>query len=102
MTVATLPILALILFAPWFLILSALYWWYPRQPRPRGRRYFDGLALVLAFAACVASLRWSHGLADRSHGALWPQMLATSVGYAVFLAILGGAYWWRRHWLLAR
>ena len=93
--VAGMPILALILFAPWFLILAALYWLYPRQPRNAARRRFDAAALLLAFAACAASLYWSYGYADRSHGALWPQVLATSVGYGVFLAVLGVAFWLR-------
>lgn len=99
---STLPMLALILFAPWFLILSVLYWLYPRQPRGAARMRFDTAALLLAFAGCAASLYWSYGIADRSHGALWPQILATSVGYGVFLAVLGGAFWWRRRWLPAR
>lgn len=94
--VAALPALALILFAPWFLILSGLYWLYPRQPRNAARRRFDAAALLLAFAACAASLHWSYGYADRSHGALWPQVLATSVGYGVFLLVLAGAFWLRR------
>ena len=50
----------------------------------------------LAFAACLASLYWSFGFADRSHGQLWPQILATSVGYGVFLAVLTGAIFLRR------
>ena len=33
--------LALILFLPWFLILSVLFWVYPRQPRGLARRVFD-------------------------------------------------------------
>lgn len=93
--VAGMPALALILFAPWFLILSVLYWCYPRQPRRAARRMFDAAAILLAFAGCLASLHWSFGLADRGHGHLWPQILATSVGYGVFLAILGAAFWWR-------
>ena len=97
---STLPILALILFAPWFLILSALYWWYPRQPRNASRRVFDGAALLLAYAGCVAALYWSMGVADRSYGALWPQILATSVGYGVFLAVLTAAWFWRRRTFL--
>ena len=43
--------LALILFIPWFLILGALFWIYPRQPRGRGRRIYDVLALLLAVVA---------------------------------------------------
>ena len=45
---AALPVLALVLFAPWFLILSALYWLYPRQPRTAARRRFVAVALLLA------------------------------------------------------
>lgn len=96
MNVAAWPILALILFTPWFLILSVLYWWYPRQPRTSARRRFDSVALLLAYAGCVAALYWSMGFADRSHGALWPQILATSVGYGVFLSVLTVAWFWRR------
>ena len=94
--VAGMPTLALVLFAPWFLILSVLYWMYPRQPRNARRRGFDALALLAAFAGCLASLHWSFGFADRSHGHLWPQILATSVGYGVFLAVLTVAFVLRR------
>ena len=55
MNVAGIPALALILFAPWFLVLAALYSLYPRQPRSAARRRFDSIALLLAFAA------WSAG-----------------------------------------
>lgn len=99
MNVAGIPALALILFAPWFLILAALYWLYPHQPRNAARLRFDGIALLLAFAGCLASLYWSFGFADRNHGHLWPQILATSVGYGVFLAVLTGAFFLRRRWL---
>ena len=94
--------LALILFAPWFLILSALFWLFPRQPRGAARLRFDIAAIVVSLLAFVASLHWSFGYADRSHGHLWPQVLATSVGYAVFLAVLGVAVWLRRSWLRTR
>lgn len=102
MNLAGIPALALILFAPWFLILAALYWLYPRQPRNPARARFDGIALLLAFAGCLASLHWSFGVADRGYGQLWPQILATSVGYGVFLAVLGGAFWLRRRVIAAR
>ena len=94
--------LALILFAPWFLILSALFWLFPRQPRGAARLRFDIAAILVSLLAFVASLHWSFGYADRSHGHLWPQVLATSVGYAVFLAVLGVAVWLRRSWLRTR
>jgi hypothetical protein len=89
---AGLPVLALILFAPWFLVLSGLFLLYPRQPRGAARLRFDLAAIVLSLLAFVASLHWSFDYADRSHGPLWPQVLATSVGYGVFLAVLGIAY----------
>ena len=102
MNLAGLPMLALILFAPWFLILSALFWLFPRQPRGPARLRFDIAAILVSLLAFVASLHWSFGYADRSHGHLWPQVLATSVGYAVFLAVLGVAVWLRRSWLRTR
>ena len=102
MNLAGLPVLAMILFAPWFLILSALFWLLPRQPRGAARVRFDIAAILVALLAFIASLHWSFGYADRSHGHLWPQVLATSVGYAVFLAVLGVAVWLRRSWLRTR
>ena len=101
MNLAGLPVLALILFAPWFLILSALFWLFPRQPRGAARVRFDIAAILVALLAFIASLHWSFGYADRSHGHLWPQILATSVGYGVFLAVLTAAFFLRRR-MLAR
>lgn len=101
MNLSSLPLLALFLFAPWFLILSGLYWWYPRQPRTPARRRFDVAALLLAYTGCMVALAWSFGSADRSHGTLWPQILATSVGYGAFLVVLAAAWQGRRRWLLA-
>ena len=50
----------------------------------------------MAYAGSLLSLYWSFDYADRSHGALWPQVLATSVGYGVFLLVLAVAFWLRR------
>ena len=96
------PDLAFFLFLPWFLILAALYWIYPRQPRDLARRCFDIGALVVAVVAFVASLHWAHAHATRAHGTLWPQILATSVGYGVFLLVLTLAVFVRRAWLRRR
>ncbi|MBJ7575884.1 hypothetical protein [Luteimonas sp. MC1828] len=87
--------LALILFLPWFLILAVLFWVYPRQPRGVGRRLFDIASLLLAVAAFVASLYWAHATADSSHGRMWHQILATAVGYGVFLAVMTVAFFVR-------
>ena len=91
--------LALILFLPWFLILGVLYWVYPRQPRHAARVLFDLAALALSTAAFVWSIYWSQDIADRSHGRMWPQILATSLGYGVFLAAMTTAFFVRRAWL---
>lgn len=91
--------LALILFLPWFLILGVLYWVYPRQPRHAARVLFDIAALVLSTAAFVWSIHWSLDIADRSYGRMWPQVLATSLGYGAFLAAMTTAFFVRRAWL---
>ncbi len=99
--IAGLPLLALILFAPWFAILSTLFWVYPRQPRDRKRKLFDIGALLFAVLAFVAALYWAHGHADPGHH-LWPQVLATSVGYGVYLLVMVVAFLVRRRWLAGR
>jgi hypothetical protein len=99
---AAAPDLALILFAPWFLILAVLYWVYPRQPRDTARRLFDVVALLVSVLAFIASLHWAHAHASRAHGTMWPQILATSVGYGVFLLVLTIAVFVRRAWLRRR
>jgi hypothetical protein len=91
--------LALILFLPWFAILGALFWFYPRQPRGRARIAFDLVALTLSVAAFVWSIHWSQNIADPRYGKMWPQVLATAIGYGVFLATMTVAFFVRRHWL---
>lgn len=91
--------LALILFLLWFLILGALYWFYPRRPRPVARIAFDLAALALAAIGFVLSMHWSMDTADRQYGRMWPQVLATSVGYGVWLAMMTLAFFVRRAWL---
>lgn len=94
--------LALVLFLPWFVILGVLFWIYPRRPRDARRRMFDAVSLLLALVSFVAALQWAHGYADRRYGGMWPQVLATSLGYAVFLVVLAAAWWVRRRWLRDR
>lgn len=91
--------LAFILFLPWYLILGALYWIFPRQPRTLGRWLFDVAALTVATIATIASTQWSYLSADVSIDAIWPQVLATAVSYGVFLAAMTLAWWVRRHFI---
>lgn len=94
--------LALILFLPWFLILGVLYWVYPRQPRHAARVLFDIAALALSAVAFVWSIHWSHANADMQYGRMWPQILATALGYGVWLGVMTLAFFARRGWLRRR
>lgn len=91
--------LALILFIPWFSILAVLFWCFPREPRTSSRKYFDTISLIIATAASFAGMHWSMRTADPSHGAMWKQVLATSVAYGLFLGVMTLAILVRRHWL---
>ena len=66
--------LALVLFLPWFAILGALFWFYPRAPRHP----------MLSWLA----MRWGMLNADPAAGAIWKQVLATLLAYGVFLAVV--------------
>jgi hypothetical protein len=92
--------LALILFLPWYAILGVLYWSYPRQPKTTQRRLFDAGALLATLLASVAAMHWGFVSADTSVGALWKQVLATSVSYGAFLAAITAAFFLRRHLIL--
>lgn len=94
--------LTLILFLPWFAILGALYWLFPRQPRDAARMLYDVAALLLSVGAFLWSVHWSVANADTMHGKLWPQILATALGYGVFLSVLGLAFLLRWRWLRKR
>ena len=84
------PYLAIILFLPWFLLLGALFWLFPRQPRNPRRKAFDIAALVVAFVMSFVGMQWGYalGLADLGTGAIWKQVLATLVAYGAFLFVL--------------
>lgn len=91
--------LTLILFLPWFAILGALFWFFPRRPRGAARRGYDLAALVLALLASWFAMRWGMVSADPGAGAIWKQVLACLTAYGAFLAVMGLA-WWARGRLL--
>ncbi|OOG44506.1 hypothetical protein B0E52_07110 [Rhodanobacter sp. C06] len=103
--------LALLLLAPWLLILGWAYASYPKSlPRTPTRRLFDVLALLLAFAAATyAGLLGFDAVQPsvpdeagrRASGAIWQQVLPALCGYGAFttvlvLALLLRAWLWRR------
>ena len=90
--------LALILFLPWFAILAALYWFYPRHlVRDAARRRFDLAALALAFIAAFVAGRWGYATAATGieAGPIWRQVLASLLAYKAFLVVLGAAWAFR-------
>ncbi|AXK72136.1 hypothetical protein DWG18_07470 [Lysobacter sp. TY2-98] len=88
--------LALILFLPWYAILVGLYWFFPRQPRSLVRWTFDVVALVVTTLLSIMAMQWGYLNADPHAGAIWKQVLATSVCYGVFLASMTSAFFLRR------
>ncbi len=75
------PYLALILFLPWFAVLGALFWLFPRLPRTRARRLFDAVAPILAFALGFVGMQWGYAQADVAADPIWKQVLACLIAY---------------------
>src|SRR5690606_21605367 len=75
--------LSLLLFLPWFCVMSALYWWFPRQPRHRLRTLFDGAALALALLLSIVGMHWGYatGAAEADVDSMWKQILAVLYAY---------------------
>ena len=94
--------LAMILFLPWFLILAWAYWAYPRSPRDAARLLADAAALAVATLAAVLSTWWSIHNADPGAGAIWKQVLASTLSYGAFLGVLTATWFARRRWLRNR
>ncbi len=97
--------LAILLFLPWFAILAALYWVYPRHLAVTpARRRFDVVALLLAFGASAAAGRWGYAIASTSieAGPIWKQVLASLLAYKAFLVVIAVAWAWRGQWVRRR
>ena len=92
--------LAMILFLPWFSILGVLYWVYPRGARGAARNLFDAGALIVAACAGVLATGWSMRNADPHAGAIWKQVLASTLSYGAFLGVMTAAFFARRRWIL--
>ncbi|MGE8215415.1 MAG: hypothetical protein ACN6RD_04365 [Stenotrophomonas maltophilia] len=96
--------LSLLLFLPWFVLLGALYWLFPRQPRDAVRRGFDAVALLMAFVLSIVAMLWGHhvGVVQSDAGPIWRQVLAVLYAYGAFLAVLVAAILLRGIWLARR
>ncbi|MGR4895374.1 hypothetical protein ACIPR8_08860 [Stenotrophomonas sp. LARHCG68] len=81
--------LSLLLFLPWFCVMGALYWWFPRQPRHLTRTLFDAGMLVLALLVSAGFMHWGYrvGAAEVADG-LWKQIMAVLYAYGGFLAVM--------------
>jgi hypothetical protein len=89
--------LAILLLAPWLLILGWAYWAYPKSlPRTRTRRSFDLAALLLAAFAAVQCATAAFDTASvpavgqygPSSGAIWQQVLPALYGYGACVLVL--------------
>lgn len=83
------PWLAFLIELPTFAVIG---WLFARGHSPRHTLPSLAGSLLLALAATL----WAFDIADRSHGLMWPQVLAALAGYGVFLGMLLVA------WLLPR
>jgi len=99
--------LAILLLAPWLLVLAWAYWAYPKSlPRPAARRVFDAMAIVLAAVVAVALSLMAFdavqvrqvGVFGPESGSIWKQVMPALYGYFSFMAVLALALWFR--WML--
>jgi hypothetical protein len=89
--------LAILLLAPWLLILCWAYWAYPKSlPRPAARRIFDFVMLLLAAIIAVQAALLGFDMVElpavgqfgRASGGIWRQVLPALYGYGAFVAVL--------------
>ena len=96
--------LAILLLAPWLLILCGIFWAYPKAlTRSVGRRIFDVLALLLMSTLAMGAVQIAFdrvelpasGEMGRASGAIWQQVLPALCGYGAFTVGLVVAMWLR-------
>ncbi|MFA6230738.1 MAG: hypothetical protein WC617_11310 [Rhodanobacter sp.] len=96
--------LAILLLAPWLLILCGIFWVYPKElRRTAGRRLYDVLAVLLMSALAIGAALMAFdqvelpalGKMGRASGAIWQQVLPALCGYGAFTIGLVVAMWLR-------
>jgi len=89
--------LAILLLAPWLLILCWIYLAYPKSlPRSPARRGFDLAMMLLALITAAQCAVLGFDMVElpavdgfgRSSGAIWQQVLPALYGYGAFTAVL--------------
>ncbi len=89
--------LAILLLAPWLLILCWGYAAYPKSlPKTAGRRFFDVIMVLLAAVASVQSALLGFdavplpamGEFGRISGGIWQQVLPALYGYGACVVVL--------------
>jgi hypothetical protein len=89
--------LAIMLLAPWLIVLGWAYWAYPKSLlKNMTRRAFDVLALIAATIAAIQSAIVAFDAvvlpeADQfgpKSGAIWQQVVPALYGYGAFVAVL--------------
>ncbi|WP_109125229.1 hypothetical protein [Dyella sp. C11] len=89
--------LAILMLAPWLLILGWAYWSYPKNlAHTRLRRWFDVAALLLAAFAAVECANTAFDTATvpaagqygHASGAIWQQVLPALYGYGACVVVL--------------
>lgn len=93
--------LSLILFLPTFCILGGLYCLFPQGSRSLTRGIADLAVLALAAGLSIGAMRWGFRAATGSGSPIWKQVFAALVSYAVFLCVIGCAFFARSKWLTA-
>jgi Sec-independent protein secretion pathway component TatC len=89
--------LAILLLAPWLLILCWAYWSYPKSlPQTSSRRIFDFVVLLLAAITAVQGALLGFDMVrptavdqfGRVDGGIWQQVLPALYGYGAFTVVL--------------
>lgn len=81
--------LAFILFFPAFCVVGVLYCLFPRTSRSNVRLGADLVTLLVAAMLSIVAMRWGFYATLGVGGAVWKQVAATLLAYAVFLGVLG-------------
>lgn len=96
--------LAILLLAPWLLVLCWIYWGWPKEmPRTRYRRAFDVLVLAVCITAMVECALLGFDTAampaplefGRASGGIWKLVAPALYAYGAFAAVLLPAAWIR-------